>query len=321
VLSDDGVREVFQWSASQLLWPLSEMLLSPRVRTRILAAHSAGRRAKVAVAPIPSLGRIPWAALPLTDPRAGTPLLLIEAADIAAGLPASLAGRFGGTHAVDAHGTVIIADPLGDLESARSLSSPGAQVMGATSLEPATRHYLRHALMRQPRLLTIAGHVRPGTIADPADAAILLDSESGETDSVTVADLSALEIPPWCLILGCDGSGAVTGGEWTGVLTGSAWAGASQIATSTVPVIDDDLTASMDSELLRHVEAAGPLHGLLNWQRASSTRHQLGASLSAAPTAGQHTSPPARRTRGTECHCRLLGQARSRSGPRWALAP
>ena len=39
------------------------------------------------------------------------------------------------------------------------------------------------------------------------------------------------------------------------------------------PVIDDDLTASMDSELLRHVAAAGPLHGLLNWQRASSTRH------------------------------------------------
>jgi hypothetical protein len=30
VLSDDGVREVFQWSASQLLWPLSEMLLSPQ---------------------------------------------------------------------------------------------------------------------------------------------------------------------------------------------------------------------------------------------------------------------------------------------------
>ena len=180
VLSDDGVREVFEWSAGQLLWPLSEMLLSPKVRTRILAAHSAGQRAKVVVAPIPSLGRIPWAALPLTGPQAGTPLLLIEAAEIAAGLPASLAGRFGGAHATDAHGTVIIADPLGDLESARSLSSPGAQVMGATSLEPATRHYLRHALTHQPRLLTVAGHVRPGTIADPAAAAILLDSDSGE---------------------------------------------------------------------------------------------------------------------------------------------
>lgn len=283
MLSDDGVREAFQWSAGQLLWPLSEMLLSPEVRTRILAAYSAGQRAKVVIAPIPSLGRIPWAALPLTDPRAGTPLLLIEAADIAAGPPASLAGRFGGTHADDAHGTVIIADPLGDLESARSLSSPGAQVMGATSLEPATRHYLRHVLMRQPRLLTIAGHVRPGTIADPAVAAILLDSDSGETDPVTVAELSALAIPPWCVILGCDGSGAATGGEWTGILTGLAWAGASQIATSTVPVIDDSLTASLDRELLRHVEATGPLHGLLNWQRAVCARHRSGTSPSAAP--------------------------------------
>lgn len=100
--------------------------------------------------------------------------------------------------------------------------------MGATSLEPATRHYLRHALTQQPRLLTVAGHVRPGTIADPAAAAILLDSDSGETDPVTVAELSALAIPPWWLVLGCDGSGAATGGEWTGILTGLAWAGASQ---------------------------------------------------------------------------------------------
>jgi hypothetical protein len=228
---------------------------------------------------LPSLfGRILSAALPLTDPRTGTPLLLIEAADIAAGLPASLVGRFGDAHAADVHGTVIIADPLGHLESARSLSSPGVQVMGAISLEPATRHYLRHALTQQPRLLTVAGHVRPGTIADPAAAAILLDSDSGETDPVTVAELSALAIPPWCLILGCDGSGAATEGEWTGILAGLAWAGANQIATSTVPVIDDSLTASLDRELLRHVEATGPLHGLLNWQRAVCARRGSGTS-------------------------------------------
>ncbi len=159
---------------------------------------------------------------------------------------------------------MIIADPLGDLESARSLSSPGAQILGPTSLEPATRHHLLHALARHPRLFTIAGHVRPGTSADPAAAALLLDSDSGAIDPVTVAELSALAVPPWCLVLGCDGSGASTGAEWTGVLTGLAWAGASEIATSTVPVIDDDVTASLDRELLQHIEAAGPLHGLLN---------------------------------------------------------
>jgi hypothetical protein len=152
--------------------------------------------------------------------------------------------------------------------------------------------------MRQPRLLTIAGHVRPGTIADPADAAILLDSESGETDPVTVADLSALEIPPWCLILGCDGSGAVTGGEWTGVLTGLAWAGASQIATSTVPVIDDDLTASWTAN------CSGTSRPPARSTACSTGNEPHPHGISSAPpyrpppTAGQHTSPPARRTRG-----------------------
>jgi len=283
VLADDGVRQAFEWPADQLLWPLTEMLLSTEVRTRILAAHAAGHRAGLVVAPIPSLARIPWAALPLTDPRTGTPLLLIEAADMAVGLPASLAGRFGSAHVGDRHGTVIAADPLGDLESARSLSSPGAQILGATSLEPATRHHLVHALARHPRLLAIAGHVRPGTSVDPAAAALLLESDTGATDPVTVAELSDLAVPPWCLVLGCDGSGAATGAEWTGVLTGLAWAGASEITTSTVPVIDDDITASLDRELLQHVEAAGPLHGLLNWQRAACARYRLVGSPLAAP--------------------------------------
>ena len=286
VLADDGVREALEWPADRLLWPLSEMLLSPEVRARVLAAHAAGHRARLVVAPVPSLGRVPWGALPLTDPRGGTPLLLIEAADIAVGLPASLAGRFGSSGSGDrGRGTVIIADPLGDLESARSLFSQGAQVLGAASLEPATRHYLQHALARHPRLLAIAGHVRPGTAADPAAAGILLDSDTGAADPVTVAELSALEVPPWCLVLGCDGSGASTGGEWTGVLTGLAWAGASEIAASTVPVIDDDATASLDRELIRYVESAGPVRGLLSWQRAACSRYRLPGSASQASAA------------------------------------
>ena len=33
VLADDGVRQAFEWPADQLLWPLTEMLLSTEVRT------------------------------------------------------------------------------------------------------------------------------------------------------------------------------------------------------------------------------------------------------------------------------------------------
>ncbi|MET8045438.1 tetratricopeptide repeat protein [Micromonospora sp. NPDC005215] len=272
VLADDGVREAFEWSAEQVLWPLSEMLLSPEVRGRVLAAHAARRRIGVVVAPIPAFGRIPWAALPLTDPQTSAPLLLAEAADIAVGLPVSLAGRFGGGVIGEADGTIVIADPLGDLESARGLASPGAQVLGVTSLDPATRHHLRQSLARRPRLLAVAGHVRPGTAIDPASAAILLDGEGGKADPVTAAELADLAIPPWCLVLGCDGSGGTVGGEWTGVLTGLAWAGAHEIATSTVPVIDDAVTAELDRELLRYVETDGPLRGLLAWQRALAAR-------------------------------------------------
>ena len=255
VLADDGVREAFESSADQLLWPLSEMLLSPELRSQLLAAHETGRRIGLVIAPIPALGRIPWAALPVTDPRDGTPRLLVEVADIAVGLPASLATRFGSAPDEATRGAVVIADPLGDLESARSLAAPHARILGPTSLEPATRHYLAQALAERPHLLAVAGHVRPGTSSDPAAAALLLDRGDGSRDAVTVADLGALTVPPWCLVLGCDGSGAAVGAEWTGVLTGLAWAGATEIATSTVPVIDDDLTASLDRQLLRGVQA------------------------------------------------------------------
>jgi hypothetical protein len=284
VLADDGVREVFEWSADELLWPLSEMLFSSELRTRILTAYDAGRRTGLVIAPIPAFGRIPWAALPVTDPRYGPPLLLIQAADIAVGLPASLARQFGTATTEGAHGTVVIADPLGDLAAARGLTSPQARILGATSLEPATRHHLKHALAKHPQLLAVAGHVRPGTSTDPATAALLLGRGDGAADAVTVADLVALTVPPWCLILGCDGSGAAVGAEWTGVLTGLAWAGANEIATSTVPVIDDDLTATLEGQLLQYVEAAGPVRGLLSWQRALCVQHREGRSpTSAAP--------------------------------------
>ena len=53
-------------------------------------------------------------------------------------------------------------------------------------------------------------------------------------------------------------------------------AGANEIATSTVPVIDDDdATVSLDREMLQHVEPASPLHGPLNWRRAACVRHRL----------------------------------------------
>lgn len=285
VCADDGVRQAAAWTASEVLWPLSDMLLFPEVREAALAAHGAGLRIGLVIAPVPVLARIPWAALPLTDPAAGDPLLLIDAAHLVIGLPASLATTMGtASPGPGRQSTLIVADSLGDLDAASTLSTPGATVLGSRSLLPATRHRLRQALLSQPRLLAIAGHVRPGTDTDPASAAVLLDSDDGRRiDPVTAAQLSDLDIPPWCLILGCDGSGVGVGGEWTGVLTGLAWAGASQIATSTVPVIDDELTSSLDQELLDAVERAGPVEGLAQWQRLMRKRVRGGPARETGP--------------------------------------
>jgi hemolysin-activating ACP:hemolysin acyltransferase len=62
VLSDDGVREVFEWSAGQLLWPLSEMLAGlGGARTAvpmavIMAALTAGSALALAVLARPRPG-------------------------------------------------------------------------------------------------------------------------------------------------------------------------------------------------------------------------------------------------------------------------
>jgi len=284
VSADEGVAEVIAWTAEQVLWPLTDMLFSPDVRRKILAAHGRGQRLGVVIAPIPLLAGIPWGALPLTDPATGRPVLLIEAADLVVGLPASLTARLRTDgNQRDQQGTVIIADPLGDLESTGTLTSPAATVLGAGSLLPATRHHLRHALDRRPLLLAVAGHVRPGTDTDPASAAILLDGDDCRIDALAVTELAEMVIPPWCLVLGCDGSGAGVGGEWTGVLTGLVWAGARQIATSTVPVIDDEVTSRLDQHLLDFVECDGPVRGLLHWQRFMCDRFRNEPSPECSP--------------------------------------
>ncbi|HVV77966.1 MAG TPA: tetratricopeptide repeat protein [Mycobacteriales bacterium] len=283
VLADSRVKEALESTADELLWPISSLLLSAEVRRHLLEAHRAGGRGRLVVAPTPALGRIPWAALPLTNPETTKPLLLVEAADVVVGLPASLAASHVANETSSTE-TLILADSLGDLESARRLTSPSASVLGAFAFEPATRHNLKRALARKPRLLAVAGHVRPGTSARPSAAALLLEDDSGTSDALTVEDLAELVVPPWCLILGCDGSGATTGAEWTGVLTGLVWAGAKEVATSTVPVIDDDITTRLEGELLRSVEAKGPVQGLLDWQRELCHRQaRVGPEPASAP--------------------------------------
>ncbi len=97
---------------------------------------------------------------------------------------------------------------------------------------------------------------------------------------MTVAELSVLAVPPRVPRTRLRRIRRLDRRRMDRRANRSRMGGASEIAASTVPVIDDDMTASLDWELLQHVESVGPLHGLLRWQRSASARYQTVASSS-----------------------------------------
>jgi tetratricopeptide (TPR) repeat protein len=258
----------------RLLWPLSEMLFADRWRSAIVRAHTTGRRLKLVVAPPALLGRVPWAALPLSDPEAGPPLHLVDAVDLLVGLPAALAIGLGqhDSSAVGSRGGLVVADSLGNLPHARRLAPHGMTILGAAGESPATRKNLLAALRDGYELLVISSHVRPGSPVDPASSSLLLAGPDGGVDPLSVAELAELGVPAECVILGCDGAGAATGTEWTGLATGFVWAGARVVVATTVPVIEDSIAAERDAELIAAIRLDGAVKGLLTWQRAMAHR-------------------------------------------------
>ena len=86
------------------------------------------------------------------------------------------------------------------------------------------------------------------------------------------------------MLLVCDGAGAATGNEWTGVATGLMWAGARWVLTTTWPMLDDQVTPGLDTDLVAHVRRDGPLEGLWAWQRRIAARWAADRrDLAAAP--------------------------------------
>jgi hypothetical protein len=79
-------------------------------------------------------------------------------------------------------------------------------------------------------------------------------------------------LPPLAPAIWRRRAGSATGTEWTGLVTGLVWAGARQVVTTTVPVIEDSLTAALDAELLDSICSRGAVQGLLNWQRSAVAR-------------------------------------------------
>lgn len=284
VLGHRPLAQILDGDADALLWPVTELLLPISVREALLEADDP---LGLVVAPTRRLGRVPWAALPLSDPARSTPPLLVEHATVCVGLPATLMAGRPSPAAETGPGALVVADALGDLRHVARIRVPDADILGSAATGHANRLAVEQALNRRPSLLVLATHVVPGTLDDPASAALLFRaSHEGESrpDHVTVRDLATFRIPPTCIVIGCDGAGAATGLEWTGVATGLVWSGARSVVTSTSVVLDDQVSVSNDEELIADVRSQGGLHGLHQWQRRLAHEHRMpGQSKRSAP--------------------------------------
>lgn len=266
-----------------LLWPLTRLLLPPATLADFQRSCRAAKRRALVVAPPTALGRVPWAALPITDPAIDPAApRLIDVCDIVVALPISLsaAGRGRGVSRRRAR-AVVVADPTGDLRYARRLSMPGAVMLGHDGT-PATRDAIAGAAARTDMLI-LAAHVRPGSPSDPTASAILVARDDGAADEFLVRDLADVAIPATCVVLGCDGAGAATGTEWTGIATGLTWGGAQWVVTTTWPAIEDLAQVTAENDLLQELCTCPAPEALWSWQRRQLLRWREHRDPAAAP--------------------------------------
>jgi tetratricopeptide (TPR) repeat protein len=264
-----------------LLWEIAKSVLPNGLLVSLQAHDGSGPRQGLLLAPIARHGRIPWAALPIEEPRQFGGLIrrLVDVADVVVTVPASLLQEpvAQSKRKTRRSGHVAVIDPTGDLPACRSVTIEADAVRLGHGHRRATRQELDEVLSQKPHQLTIIGHVVPGRADDPAASAVVLGGElDTERDFVTVEALSQREVPPVCVLLGCDSAGAATGNEWTGPVTGLIWGGAHTVIATVAPVLDDRHAAPGDTELLGAIRKHGALEGLWSWQRSCARRWDHG---------------------------------------------
>ncbi|GIF26828.1 tetratricopeptide (TPR) repeat protein [Actinoplanes tereljensis] len=254
-----------------LLWRLAQVLVPEPLRRVLLDASAAPVRPVLAVAPVPAMGRVPWALLPLRAPGDGEGRLtprLADVADVVHVPPAVFAAGTAAVASSDGHADVlVVADPLGDLPAARAHTATADRVLGGRWLDDpnrlATPDRVLHALREErPGTLVLAAHVDEPTDDNPAGAGVLLaDHDSGEA-VLTARDLAAATItaPPTTVLLGCESLGASTGAEWTSVALALLRAGGSRVVGTLWPSLDDPAATEAERLLVRHM-VVDPVRG------------------------------------------------------------
>ncbi len=234
---------------------------------------------RLVIAPPVTLGRVPWAALPIREST------LIEVADILLAPPlGTLSHRkvrsdtraTGRDHSGSAPDrdpdskTLWLFDARGDLSHCRAIPDQSGICLSHDTEPSATSDAVLDALGdSRVDTLVIRGHVRAGSPADPLSTAILLSSDS----ELSARDLLTAKVtaPSRCIVLGCDAAGAATGSEWAGLPLALGFAGADVLVMTLWPVVDDSIQEELDIALLLKA-LANPAAGLLSWQRDQARR-------------------------------------------------
>jgi tetratricopeptide (TPR) repeat protein len=258
--------------------PLGDFLIPPALN-EFLDRRKEG--AKLLVSVQPELATVPTCLL-----RTRNGQVLGERAAIAYAPPVGVAVELcARPRASGAASGLLISNPTGDLVASQqgwpsaldSLCGWGeAESEGqVATVENSLRSLQRLTESGDPAILSFVGHIRPGTAADPAAAALALAADSPEDEQgsfLSARDLGAsgLAMPSRVYLGGCEGAGFGRSLEWTSMAAASLESGTSTVLAHRWPIVDAAHAATVDQGctdlLLRSADVAEGLRQLqMSW--------------------------------------------------------
>jgi tetratricopeptide (TPR) repeat protein/CHAT domain-containing protein len=255
------------------------------------------------IAPAPQIGSVPFACLGLGDGK--VPRRVVEAAVVhlapSVALLDVVSRRLQPKVGPPWPLLVVVADPNEDLPGAGRVVqdlaelAPRIVLRGRAATPSALAGALTGTSPGAPGLVVYAGHAAS---AEPGQAYLLLAGEHGQSR----ASLSAWELlsgvpdepgyryplPSRVLLAACATAGAEAAGpagEWLGLAPATLWAGASVVAATTWPILDEgltpELTARVAAALTTAIDPARALRAiqldmLRRWQQGEATNSAYG---------------------------------------------
>jgi hypothetical protein len=327
---EDPAAADFRLAASPLLSdPAAELALSQRLGGELLpagliaavrAADLRRARLRLAIAPAPALGFVPWGLLAI-EGADGSPDRLVELCDWAIAPSAALvAAAPGGDPNEPAPLRLAIADTssaadLGALPGAREQAAglPGTvSVLGGAhwSEEVATIAAFETELARLGPRQTVAFlcHAVRGSAAEPSRGGLVMSAPGGGSERYEILNparvfamaAAGVKMPARVLLAACDTSALAdaASGEWLTLAPALLASGSGEVITTIYPTPDlaasDDplIAAALVGDSLREALMRAQRVGLMRWQAAAAPIATQHAPLSWAAYAPVCALPP-----------------------------